>query len=251
MAGNEPTPLVLLHGVGLDRTVWDGFRTEFGRLSDREVLALDLPGHGERPPWRGTADLAVYADDVADRLPPRAHLVGFSLGALIGQALAVRHGGRVASLVNVSSVCRRTEAERAAVLARLEQAVADFDAAAEASIDRWYPAGTSVDADTVERTRTVLLGNDVESFLAAYGVFAWGDAEIGPDLGRIRQPTLNVTGASDPGSTPEMTHRLTERIAGSRAVVVPGARHMLPVEAPRELAETIHHFIEESSTEHD
>ncbi|GAA3705625.1 alpha/beta fold hydrolase [Zhihengliuella alba] len=250
MAGQERTPLVLLHGVGLDRTVWDDFRTEYGRLSGRDVLALDLPGHGEQPPWRGPAGLAAFADDVAGRLPPLAHLVGFSLGALVAQALAVRQGGRVASLVNVSSVCRRTAAERAAVEARLEQAAADFSVSAEASIERWYPAGTPVGPEAVERTREVLLGNDVESFLAAYRVFAAGDAEIGPELSRIRQPVLNVTGELDPGSTPDMTRRLTEQIAGSRAVVVPGARHMLPVEAPRALAETIHHFIEESSTEH-
>ncbi|WP_102159230.1 alpha/beta fold hydrolase [Zhihengliuella halotolerans] len=248
MARENSTPLVLLHGVGLDRSMWGAFREEYARLSARETIALDLPGHGSQPPWRGEADLAVFADDVAARLPRVCHLVGFSLGALIAQTLAVHRPDRVASLTSVSSVCRRNEFERASVAARREQAIADFPAAAAASIDRWYPAGTGVDDAVVDATRRVLLANDVESFLAAYGVFATGDAEIGPDLGRIGQPALNVTGELDPGSTPEMTRRLTAAIPGARAVVVPGARHMLPVQCPRALAETIHRFIDESST---
>jgi pimeloyl-ACP methyl ester carboxylesterase len=46
-----------------------------------------------------------------------------------------------------------------------------------------------------------------------------------------------------------MTVRLATAVPGAQAVVVPGARHMLPVEQPGELARTIHHFIEESSRE--
>ena len=66
------------------------------------------------------------------------------------------------------------------------------------------------------------------SFLHCYRVFATADAEIGPELGRITVPALAVTGEDDPGSTPEMTRRLAEAMPDCRAVVVPGARHMLP-----------------------
>lgn len=245
----QPLPIVLLHGVGLDHTMWEPLRTQLAKLNDRPVVALDLPGHGAQPPLTGPATLTGLAEDVAARLPGRAHLVGFSLGALIAQHLARYRPELVATLTSVSSVCRRTPEEAASVRQRLESARADFPASVEASIGRWYPAGSDVDAETVAGTRSTLLANSVESYLHAYEVFATADAEIGPELGSIGVPSLAVTGELDPGSTPEMTGRLASATPGAQAVVVPGARHMLPVEQPGELARIIHHFIEESSRE--
>ncbi len=245
----QPLPIVLLHGVGLDHTMWEPLRAQLARWDDRPVVALDLPGHGARPPLTGPATLSELAEDVAARLPGRAHLVGFSLGALIAQHLARYRPELVATLTSVSSVCRRTPEEAASVQRRLAGARADFPGSVEASIGRWYPAGSGVDAGTVADTRSTLLANSVESYLHAYQVFATADAEIGPELGGIRVPSLAVTGDLDPGSTPEMTGRLASAVPGARAVVVTGARHMLPVEQPVELARTIHHFIAESDRE--
>ena len=245
----QPLPIVLLHGVGLDRTMWEPFRAELAGLTGRAVVALDLPGHGGRPPLTRPVTLAELAEDVAARLPGRCHLVGFSLGALVAQHLARFSPELVATLTSVSSVCRRTPEEAASVAARLETAREDFPASVEASIGRWYPEGQGVGPETVARTRTVLLANAVESYLHAYEVFATADAEIGAELGRITVPSLAVTGELDPGSTAEMTGRLASAVPGAQAVVVPGARHMLPVEQPGELARTIHHFIEESDRE--
>jgi pimeloyl-ACP methyl ester carboxylesterase len=231
--------------------MWEPLEEELKLLTDRPVLALDLPGHGGQAALTAPVSLGDLAQDVAERLPGRAHLVGFSLGALIAQHLALHQPDLVASLTSVSSVCRRTEMERTNVQARLEDARKDFRGSVEASIARWYPDGQGVSQDRIERTRTTLLGNDVNSYLHAYRVFATADADLGPDLGRIGVPSLAVTGELDPGSTPDMTRRLGEAIPGTGTVVIAGARHMLPVERPAELARTIHHFITESSGDHD
>jgi pimeloyl-ACP methyl ester carboxylesterase len=74
-------------------------------------------------------------------------------------------------------------------------------------------------------------------------VFATADAEVGTELSRIAVPALAVTGENDPGSTPEMTRRLAAALPDCRAVVVLGARHMLPVERPRELVDCLTTFI--------
>lgn len=233
-----PRPVVvLLHGVGLDHTVWDDV---LPLLASYDVRRPDLPGHGHGPRVPADVDLATLADLVAGEVPVGAHLVGFSLGALVAQRLAAHGPGRVASLTSVSSVCRRTESERAAVLGRLDSASGDLGASVEASLHRWYD-GTDVAPAAVERTRSVLLANDPEQYLRCYRVFATGDAEVAPDLPRIDVPALAVTGADDPGSTPAMTGRLAEALPHCRAVVVPGVRHMLPVQAPETLA---HHLVD-------
>ncbi|QUW20140.1 alpha/beta fold hydrolase [Agrococcus sp. Marseille-Q4369] len=248
-------PVVLLHGVGLDRTMWDAVRGLLGRGPlGADVVALDLPGHGAEPPLRSPQSLADLADDVLERLPEAAgsagavHLVGFSLGALIAQRIARSHPERVATLTCVSSVCRRTPEESAAVEARLQAAHDDFAASAAASIERWYPAGTTVPAETIAATERVLLANDATSYLHAYAVFARGDREISPELGGIAAPTLAITGELDPGSTPDMSRRLADAIPGARARIVPGARHMLPVEDAPALAAALTDFIASAST---
>jgi len=109
---------------------------------------------------------------------------------------------------------------------------------------RWYE-GTQVGEDWVRRTRETLSANDVASFVNCYRVFATGDAELGPALSTITVPALAVTGSDDPGSTPEMTHRLAAALPDCRSVIIPRARHMLPIERPEALVDCITTFIGE------
>ncbi|SNT29603.1 alpha/beta fold hydrolase [Rhodococcoides kyotonense] len=232
--------VVLLHGVGLDHRMWEPVTEILGDGYD--VVTPDLLGHGDEAPAPEGTTLDDLVDAVLGRIPDGAHVVGFSLGALVAQRIALRFPDRVASLTSVASVCRRTESERASVLARYEVAKSDYRASIDASVARWYD-GSDLPRKWVDWTRETLEGNDVDSFLNCYRVFATGDAEVGPHLGDIAVPALAVTGAADPGSTPEMTSRLEAAVPGCRAVIVDGARHMLPVERPTELATVIVEFI--------
>ncbi|UUU36472.1 alpha/beta hydrolase [Streptomyces sp. CA-210063] len=238
---SKPT-VVLLHGVGLDHTMWE---PAAALLADRfTVIAPDLPGHGTRPPVGDGVTLADLADGVVGEIPAGSHLVGFSLGALVAQHVALHHPRLVATLTSVSSVCERTAEERASVLDRLRTAEADFTASATASLKRWY-AGTDVGPDRVTRTEATLLSNDVGSFLNCYRVFATADAGLAPHLAAIAVRALAMTGENDPGSTPEMTHRLAAALPDCRAVVIPQARHMLPVERPEAFVDSLTTFIGE------
>lgn len=238
---SKPT-VVLLHGVGLDHTMWE---PTAALLADHcTVITPDLPGHGTRPPVSDGVTLADLVDGVVGEMPAGSHLVGFSLGALVAQHVALHHPELVATLTSVSSVCQRTAEERASVLDRLRAAEADFTASAAASLKRWY-AGTDVGADWVARTEATLLANDVRSFLNCYRVFATADADLAPDLPAIDVPALAVTGANDPGSTPEMTHRLAAALPNCRAEIIPQARHMLPVERPEAFVDSLTTFIGE------
>jgi pimeloyl-ACP methyl ester carboxylesterase len=236
--------LVLLHGVGLDHNMWDPLIVE---LRDQfEITAPDLLGHGEAKPAPPGVTLGELAKAAAESIEPGSHLVGFSLGALIAQHLARFEPALAASLVSVNSVCRRTDEERSAVLARLETASADYPGSARASLERWY-AGTDTDEKWVRWTESRLLANDVDSYVACYRVFATADAEIAPELANIKVPALAITGEDDPGSTPDMSRRLGDSIPDCRVVVVPGARHMLPVQCPRVLADHLTTFIGENA----
>lgn len=225
--------------------MWRPLQEQLGR----ESLALDLPGHGTRPALREPQDLADLASDVLGRIPGSepVHLVGFSLGALIAQHIARFAPERVLTLTAVNSVCQRTAEESAAVEQRLATAGERFHEGVDKAIERWYPAGQStVPAELIDDTRRVLAANDLESYLHAYAVFARGDREIAQELGSIAQPTLAITGELDPGSTPEMSHRLGAAIPHCKVHIVPGARHMLPVENAPALAAQLNSFFSEN-----
>ncbi len=234
--------VVLLHGVGLDGSMWARCVPE---LSERfRVTSVDLRGHGASPAAAPGTTLRELADDVADLVRELgavpAHLVGFSLGALVAQQVAVSEPEAVATLTAVSSVALRTPTEREAVRGRLEVARANLAETVEVALSRWFDeAWQRREPELVAAVRRTMLANDPASYLACYTVFAEGDAELGPQLPRITAPTLAITGADDTGSTPEMAARLATAVPDGRAEVVLGARHLLPLERPRELTQAL------------
>jgi pimeloyl-ACP methyl ester carboxylesterase len=101
--GSGP-PLVLLHGVGHRRQAWGAV---LGRLTPRrDVIAVDLPGHGESPPLRlaGRPVLDAMLAEVTGLLDElgleRAHVAGNSLGGRLALELGV--AGRAATVTALS-----------------------------------------------------------------------------------------------------------------------------------------------------
>ena len=93
-------PVILLHGFASDIDSWSGLGDSLATAY--RVIALDLRGHGgSDTPAAASAYGREMGEDVIrllDRLGIRkAHLVGHSMGAVIGSYVAVRHPGRVAT----------------------------------------------------------------------------------------------------------------------------------------------------------
>ncbi|MEA2288471.1 MAG: (E)-2-((N-methylformamido)methylene)succinate hydrolase [Solirubrobacteraceae bacterium] len=230
--------VMFLHGVGLDREMWRRCHADI-RDAHRVVLA-DLPGHGASAPAPPDVTLGDLAATTAAAITEPVHLVGFSLGALVAAELALSAPERVRSLTLVNAVANRSDEERAAVRDRLRTAGDAFEAGVERSLDRWFsPSWTVEEPELREEVRATLLGTDRSSYLACYRVFAEADAELWPRLPAITAPTLAITGSDDSGSTPAMTRALAARIPRATAVVVDGARHLLPLERPAALMEPL------------
>jgi len=239
-------PLVLLHGVGLDLTLWDDLAPLLE--PDFDVLRYDLLGHGASTPLRGPAAIADFIaqlDAVLDQAGWRdANVVGYSMGGLIAGAYAAARPDRVRRLVLLNTVFRRTPEESAAVQARLAAAATqDVYAAAEVSLARWFtPAFQIRRPERAAQVGQRLLDNDRSSFLSAYALFANGDPILTQAAREVRCPALVITGEDDVGSNPRMTRELAQALPDASAVVVPGQRHMLPVEQPEVVAAALQGF---------
>lgn len=246
-----PTPIVLLHGVGLDHSMWGTVRSMLHAVApDVSVLAPDMLGHGAAPHPDGPYRLGMFVQHVIDTLDAAGldvvDLVGFSMGALVAQGVAMSHPHRVRRLVLVSGVYDRTPDERSAIVARVAEVRAGgYLATIRPALDRWFsPAFATAHPDVVSGVRDRLLANDVVAYGHAYEVFATSDAELVSEVHRIAAPTVVITGGDDQRSTPTMTTRLAAALPDGRAVVVPGVRHLLPLEAPDVLTSHLQTFLD-------
>ncbi|NMH96517.1 alpha/beta fold hydrolase [Pseudonocardia acidicola] len=231
---SAPADVVLLHGVGLDHTMWE--RLAPGLAARHHVLTPDLRGHGTAPdaaPGLTLSDLATDIARLMRGLDGPAHLVGFSLGALVATEVALDNPELVASLTLVSGVANRSAAERDAVAGRLRASRTDLDATFLAAVDRWFsPTWKAAEPALAERVLATLRANRPESYLACYSVFADADAQLWPRLRELTMPVLAITGAEDTGSTPAMSTAVAAQVPDGRWAVVRGARHLLPLERP-------------------
>ncbi len=252
----SPPPVVLVHGVGLDHHLWDGVRFRLGL--PRPNHAYDTIGHGDGPHPPGPYRLVDYVDQLADEVDTTyphhdgkkrrpVDVVGFSMGALIAQGFAATHPKRVRRLVLVATVFERSPAARASVLARVADVrTGGYGQSVEMALDRWFsPAFAASHPDVVGAARARMAANDVRAYADAYEVFATADADLAPHVASITAPTLVIAGGDDARSTPAMAEALAAELPNGRAVVLPGVRHCVMLEAPDELAHLVGEFLDE------
>lgn len=247
----EGEPVVLIHGVGLDQSIWGG---QCVALSQRyQVITYDMLGHGQSPAPAPQAELSAWVDQLVELIDSlgldRVHLIGFSMGGLVARSFAVSHADRCSSLVVMSSVFDRSDSQRQAILGRTEE-VRQFGPAVsiDAALDRWFSSEfRGANPAQVEAVRELVLSNDPASYLTSYCVFAKSDNYLAQQLAQLPVPTLVMTGELDPGSTPEMARKLAVLIPRARAEVLKGERHMMPMESPRRVNAVLEEFLGQHS----
>lgn len=245
-------PVVLIHGVGLNKEMWGG---QFvGLAADYRVIAYDMLGHGQSARPAVDTDLQGYAAQLVELLDhlqiAQATVIGFSMGGLIARAFALHYPQRLSALVVLNSVFNRSPEQSAGVIARAAQAAElGPDANVDAALERWFSREyKAANPAQVVAIRQVLAGNDPQGYHTTYSLFATQDMYREADLGSIQVPTLIATGELDTGSTPAMTRQLAARIPGARSVVLAEQRHMMPVEAPRDVNRMLLDFLREART---
>ncbi len=241
--GPDGAPVVMLaHGILTDHRVWDGVA---GRLVDAgfRVLRYDLRGHGESRSG-GPYTMAQLADDalaVVDAFGlPRVHFVGSSLGGMLAQQLAARHGDRLISLTLANTAAVQPAA--AAWQSRIDTVQRDghVGALADATLQRWFSPRFRESAPAmVERMRSILLATPAEGYVGCAGaVRDLAQLEL---LRRIRVPTLVVAGANDEATPPTQSAQLCAGIADARLSTLDAA-HQSAFEQPEAFSEAWRSF---------
>jgi pimeloyl-ACP methyl ester carboxylesterase len=231
--GGTKTPLVLVHGFPLDRSVWSAQAT--GLAGVARVIAPDLRGFGGSALPDGAVTMDTYAADVAALLDAlgveRAVIGGVSMGGYIAFAFRRLYPARVRALLLVDTRPGADSAE--GKKARDEMAaLARSNGAAGVSAKMLPKMLGSRATPAVRASLSKLMERQsVPGVVAALG--AMRDREDStPDLARISVPTLVVSGDEDALIPPKESEAMNKAIAGSRLALVPGAGHLPNFEQP-------------------
>lgn len=234
-AGDGP-PVVLIHGLGLDRFLWNPYVPPLAEI--RRVIRYDLLGHGEATKLSSPVTLSDFGAQLVGVLDEmavdRAVLVGFSLGGVIARVVAATHPARIEGLVLLNTIANRPAGIRRQVLDRADRLDAgETDTLAAEAIERWFtPAFRDARPDVIGTILDRLARNDRESYRHAYRLFAEVDDEVAALHPAIGAPTLVITGEDDRNSTPAMARDIADALTHADCGIVPGLRHMGLVEDP-------------------
>jgi pimeloyl-ACP methyl ester carboxylesterase len=240
----EGDVVLLIHGLGSSSEDWElqlpvltpGYR----------VIAIDLRGHGESSKPAGPYSLEMFAGDVAALIEALdiglCHVVGLSLGAMTTLELAASRPDLVRSAVVVNAgpdFIPRTLKERAMVWQRLTLVrTLGLRKLGQLVADRTLP--DEGQAELRERVAEVIADNDKAAYLASMrAIVGWSVVDR---LDQITSPMLVV--ASELDYIPvESKQPIMAGAHDVRLVVVPDARHLLPVEKPDEFNEILTTFL--------
>jgi len=229
----QNTPIVLVHGVGLNHTIWEPQIDAF----DNSVLAYDILGHGKTPLNKENLSFDDFSDQLIHLIDElkikKFHLVGFSIGSLIARNFATRHNDRLETLTLLCSIFHRSQEQQQIVKDRYELAKKSKSLSKQA-LKRWFTDNyLEKHPNTYEKISSILEQNDIESFLKVYGLFV--NHKDDEEFNNIKTKTLVMTGEKDIGSTPEMSENLCKVIKNSKVKIISKGKHLCSIECSDEV----------------
>ncbi|MCD7100664.1 alpha/beta fold hydrolase [Pseudoclavibacter sp. 13-3] len=219
-------PVIMLHGTALSQSIWRGMGWIDPLLPAREVLTMDLRGHGRsgRPHEAAAYGMNRFVADVCDVLDAaqvsRAAVVGYSLGGRIMFSLAADHPARVSAMVSVAGSPQNSPGafDRVffpGIIETLRQG------SMKLFVERWERhLGRPLSASTA----MAMQANDPLA-LAAYMTAADQDRGVPTGaLSEMRMPTLLLAGCAD--AERERAARLAAaHLPHARIRLLPGVTH--------------------------
>jgi len=229
----KPT-VVFVHGAGLDHSSF-ALQSRYFGYHGRNVLALDLPGHGrsEGPPLGSIDALADWVDRVLKTLKiEKAALVGHSMGALTALEFAARYPAKAERIALIGIAFPMKVAEPFLAAAR-ENDYAAFDMdtiwshAPQVALGANPNPGMWMYGDTLARLERLAPG------VLYTGLKACNEYQPGLEsAAKVKCPALFILGRRDIMTPARSAKALQEKIPGARTVELAGSGHAMMAEAP-------------------
>ena len=234
-----------VHGIGARKTSWD----EVCKFLEKDFtcISYDLRGHGDSPKGLLPYSLEDLVDDLETLRQKlnieKIHIVGHSLGGMIGPAYTKSFPENVISVSLISTAAFRTTEDRNKVQSVLESMQEKGIGPILSTLtERWFTDQFINDrlAD-VEFRLEQILETDPEVFLDVFRIYA--ETEMSPWLNKIKHPSLVLTGEYDGGCSPRLNHLIADSLSNSELCILKNYKHSLLIEAPHEVGEKVREFL--------
>jgi len=236
LVGSRARTVCLVHALAADSGMW-AEQVPALRARGLRVLRVDVRGHGGSDPVPGDYTLTELASDIAALIETLGDgpvdYIGLSVGGMIGEALAIRFGGSVSSLMlcEAPPAALRNAREIWAPRLAAARAANSLEPIADATMERWLtPDYRKRNPDRWQQIRDTVAATSVEGYCGT--VAALSNFDFTAELPRLRVPALVLYGEDDKASSHEENERLASLIPGGRFVAFPNARHLPNVEDP-------------------
>jgi 3-oxoadipate enol-lactonase len=238
--------VVLSHALGCDMTMWDQLANVLSL--DCRVICYDHRGHGGSSAPQGPYTMDELADDAARLLRELDSgpvvWIGLSMGAMVGQELALRHPSLVAALVVANATSEYTAAAKSMWAQRIDKVAREGVASiADSVMERYF--GESFRAAhpaTVARFRRRVAATNSQGYASCCAAVA--AINTSARLPAIRIPVLVIAGALDAGTPPAQSAEIAQRITGATLHIIEHAAHLSAVEAPAEFIALTSQFLQ-------
>lgn len=242
-------PLVLIHGLGMACSTWFN---QIPQLSqNHRVIVFDNRGAGRTAAPAEAYTLEMMATDTAALLQsldiPQAHVLGFSMGGLIAQQLALQQPDLVRSLLLVSTAIQLPPKAKQVMETWLEMSRAGLalDLLVREGLlwvytDAFFRDNKAVNS-AVESARHAPHPLTLEGL--AGQVAALVEDVPAADLDQVKVPTLVVAGRDDILIAPAYAAELAAQIPKAELVILEPAGHNCWMEFPEPFNQTILHFL--------
>jgi pimeloyl-ACP methyl ester carboxylesterase len=253
----EGDPVVLIMGIGYDSSLWKLHQVP--ALARRfRVVVFDNRDAGRSAAAIGPYTIADMADDVVGLLAaleiPRAHVVGLSMGALVAQEFALRHGERLDRLVlsGPDAAPARQAFHPVAVWNWVKEADTNGATFAAQQFGWLFSTAFLRNREAVQQTIEFLSSNPNPIVFEAYARQAHAYLAYDPAgrLAGIRAPTLVIVGEQDLLTPPWIAREVAAAIPGAQLEIIAGdgASHVVALERPDEFNRLVMRFLEMKAT---
>lgn len=241
----EGPAVFMVHGIGSRKTTWDALTNV---LADEfTCIAYDLRGHGESPIPPVPYSLDQLVDDLEALRRTlgyeHIHVIGHSLGGMIGPRYAQRFPEHTRSVSLLSTAAGRSEQDSDKVKGVVERMRSEgIGEVLSTLVSRWYTDDfATANPDIIEDRIEQVVTTPPEVFLSVFDVYA--STEMEPWLHEVEAPCLVLTGEHDPGCSPRLNAIIDDRLLNSELVILESLRHSILVEAPDQVAPVVSDFL--------
>ncbi len=223
----KPT-LIFLHGLAMGGWMWTD---QIASFADYHLLNIEMPGHGDSHavPWKSMADTAdLVAEVIANHATNgRAHVIGLSLGGLVGLHVLLRHPHRVErAIISGSPASEPTPKLMYQLQSRLVGLLLNTPLGVKVFARMLFIPSEAMEVFTafIKKLSRPMYWSVVHELMSFV---------LPPGMSQIAAPTLLVTGEKDIAFNVESVRTLAAVLPNNVAVLAPQVHHGWNGEAPQ------------------